>query len=166
MRILDGKRNGHRAQCDQGSARHGSIEKSEMWRRIWAEMKIWAAAMEGFDDPLGELLARLERRMPFLSFGTVCLCVFVIFYGLDWIATVPPTVKLANEAFGEQVAPIVFGGIQTGHQFGAAFAAFGAGVIREQSGTNLPAFLSAGAMGVIAVGVLILSLRQRKSTKL
>ncbi|MBA8853364.1 TolA-binding protein [Ochrobactrum intermedium] len=67
MRILDGKRNGHRAQYDQGSARHGSMEKSEMWRRIWAEMKIWAAAMEGIDDPQGELLAHLERRIQALE---------------------------------------------------------------------------------------------------
>jgi predicted MFS family arabinose efflux permease len=102
--------------------------------------------------------------LPFLSFDTVSLGVFAIFYGLDWIATVPPTVKLANEAFGEQEAPIVFGWIQTGHQLGAA--AFGAGVIREQSGTYLPAFLAAGAMGVIAAGVLLLTLRQGKSTKL
>lgn len=98
--------------------------------------------------------------LPFLSFDTMSLGVFAIFYGLDWIATVPPTVKLANEAFGEQEAPIVFGWIQTGHQLGAAFAAFGAGVIREQSGTYLPAFLAAGAMGVVAAGVLLLTLRQ------
>jgi MFS family permease len=104
--------------------------------------------------------------LPFLSFDTMSLGVFAIFYGLDWIATVPPTVKLANEAFGEQEAPIVFGWIQTGHQLGAAFAAFGAGVIREQSGTYLPAFLTAGAMGVIAAGVLLLTLRRRPTTEL
>lgn len=98
--------------------------------------------------------------LPFLSFDTMSLGVFAIFYGLDWIATVPPTVKLANEAFGEQEAPIVFGWIQTGHQLGAAFAAFGAGVIREQSGTYSPAFLAAGVMGVLAAGVLFLTLRQ------
>jgi len=97
--------------------------------------------------------------LPFLSFDTMSLGMFAIFYGLDWIATVPPTMKLTNEAFGEQEAPIVFGWIQTGHQLGAAFAAFGAGVIREQSGTYLPAFLAAGAMGVIAAGVLLLTLR-------
>lgn len=104
--------------------------------------------------------------LPFLSFDTMSLGVFAVFYGLDWIATVPPTVKLANEAFGEQEAPIVFGWIQTGHQLGAAFAAFGAGVIREQSGTYLPAFLAAGVMGVIAAGVLLLTLRQGQAAKL
>lgn len=104
--------------------------------------------------------------LPFLSFDAMSLGVFAIFYGLDWIATVPPTVKLANEAFGEQEAPIVFGWIQTGHQLGAAFAAFGAGVIREQSGTYLPAFLAAGIMGVFAAGVLLVSLRHNKATEL
>lgn len=104
--------------------------------------------------------------LPFLSFDTVGLGVFAIFYGLDWIATVPPTVKLANEAFGEQEAPIVFGWIQTGHQLGAAFAAFGAGVVREQSGTYSPAFLAAGAMGIVAAGVLLLTLRRGHTAKL
>ncbi|GBQ20828.1 sugar phosphate permease [Gluconacetobacter sacchari DSM 12717] len=102
--------------------------------------------------------------LPFLSFDAMSLGVFAVFYGLDWIATVPPTVKLANETFGEQEAPIVFGWIQTGHQLGAAFAAFGGGVIREQSGTYLPAFLAAGTMGVIAAGVLLLTLRQDEAT--
>jgi len=89
-----------------------------------------------------------------------------VFYGLDWIATVPPTVKLANEAFGEHEAPIVFGWVQTGHQLGAAVAAFGAGAIREQSGTYLPAFVAAGAMGLLAAGVLLLTVRQSRAAKL
>ena len=93
--------------------------------------------------------------LPFLNFDTMSLTIFAIFYGLDWIATVPPTVKLANDAFGEQEAPIVFGWIQTGHQLGAALAAFGAGVIREATGTYLPAFVVAGATGVIAAGLLL-----------
>jgi MFS family permease len=104
--------------------------------------------------------------LPFLSFDTVSLGIFAVFYGLDWIATVPPTMRLANEAFGEQEAPIVFGWILTGHQLGAALAAFGAGVIREQSGSYLTAFLAAGAMGVIAAGVLLLSMGQSRTSKL
>ncbi|MET3472443.1 MULTISPECIES: MFS transporter [unclassified Novosphingobium] len=98
--------------------------------------------------------------LPFLSFDTTSLAVFAVFYGLDWIATVPPTVKLANEAFGEQEAPIVFGWIQTGHQLGAAFAAFGAGVIRQQSGSYALAFVVAGIMGVVAALVLLGTLRR------
>ncbi len=98
--------------------------------------------------------------LPFLSFDTTSLAVFAVFYGLDWIATVPPTVKLANEAFGEQEAPIVFGWIQTGHQLGAACAAFGAGVIRQHSGSYAPAFVAAGIMGVVAALVLLGTLRR------
>jgi hypothetical protein len=46
------------------------------------------------------------------------LAIFAIFYGLDWIATVPPTVRLANDVFGRLAAPIVFGWIVAGHQLG------------------------------------------------
>jgi MFS family permease len=94
--------------------------------------------------------------LPFIDFGAVSLTIFAIFYGLDWIATVPPTVKLTNMSFGERDAPIVFGWIMVGHQIGAATAAFGAGVIREQAGTYLPAFLIAGGFGV-AASILIVA---------
>jgi MFS family permease len=98
--------------------------------------------------------------LPFVDFTTVNLTLFAVLYGLDWIATVPPTVKLASRAFGEQEGPIVFGWIQTGHQLGAAVAAFGAGVVRQLSGTYVPAFVAAGLMGVVAAGVLLASLRE------
>jgi predicted MFS family arabinose efflux permease len=88
--------------------------------------------------------------LPFIDFGAVSLTVFAVFYGLDWIATVPPTVKLANMSFGERDAPIIFGWVMVGHQLGAATAAFGAGVIREETGTYLPAFLIAGVFAVLA----------------
>ena len=100
--------------------------------------------------------------LPFLKFDATSLTVFAVFYGLDWIATVPPTMKLANQAFGEQTAPVVFGWILAGHQLGAAFAAFGAGLVRQQSGTYLPAFLGAGVMGVFAAGALLISLRSAR----
>ncbi|WP_340266078.1 MFS transporter [Sphingobium mellinum] len=88
--------------------------------------------------------------LPFLDFSAYSLLGFAIFYGLDWIATVPPTVKLANVHFGERDAPVIFGWIMVGHQLGAATAAFGAGAIREWSGTYAPAFIIAGAFGVVA----------------
>ena len=93
--------------------------------------------------------------LPFLDFGPGSLTLFAIFYGLDWIATVPPTVKLANLAFGEREAPIVFGWVMVGHQLGAATAAFGAGVIRAETGSYSPAFLIAGAFGLVAALVVI-----------
>jgi predicted MFS family arabinose efflux permease len=97
--------------------------------------------------------------LPFLSFDATHLGIFAVFYGLDWIATVPPTVKLANTTFGELEAPVVFGWIQTGHQLGAAVAAFGAGVVRQHVGSYLPSFIAAGVMGLLASAVLVISLK-------
>jgi predicted MFS family arabinose efflux permease len=83
------------------------------------------------------------------------LLIFAIFYGLDWIATVPPTVKLTGEVFGRERASIVFGWIAAAHQVGAAFAAYMAGWLRTTSGAYTLAFLSAGTLCLIAaVGVL------------
>jgi len=84
----------------------------------------------------------------FLSFYGLSL--FAVFYGLDWIATVPPTVKLTAKAFGREQAPLVFGWIFTAHQLGAAFAALAAGVSRDTLASYLPAFGAAGAACVVA----------------
>jgi predicted MFS family arabinose efflux permease len=93
--------------------------------------------------------------LPFLDFGPGSLTTFAIFYGLDWIATVPPTVKLATQTFGERDAPIIFGWVFVGHQLGASVAAFGAGFVRTITGSYDPAFFVAGAFGVAAALVLI-----------
>lgn len=93
--------------------------------------------------------------LPLLDFQPAGLLIFAIFYGLDWIATVPPTLALANRHFGQVKAPIIFGWIMTGHQIGAATAAFGAGFIREQTGTYLPAFMIAGGFGILAAFMAI-----------
>ncbi|MES2058706.1 MAG: MFS transporter [Pseudomonadota bacterium] len=93
--------------------------------------------------------------LPFLDFSPASLTIFAIFFGLDWIATVPPTVKLANLSFGEREAPIVFGWVLVGHQLGAATAAFGAGLIREQTGSYTLAFLIAGAFALAASMLII-----------
>ena len=63
------------------------------------------------------------------------LPLFGLFYGLDWVATVPPTVRLTGDLFGAREAPIVFGWIVAGHQLGAAFAALGGGILRHRFGT-------------------------------
>lgn len=99
--------------------------------------------------------------LPFIDFGTVSLAAFAVIYGLDWIATVPPTVRLANGAFGDRDGPIVFGWVLVAHQMGAAVAAFGAGVIREQAGTYLPAFVLAGAFGIAASLVFVIGFGRR-----
>jgi predicted MFS family arabinose efflux permease len=97
--------------------------------------------------------------LPFLDFTTGGLIVFAVFYGLDWIATVPPTLALANRHFGETRGPIVFGWVMTGHQLGAATAAFGAGLIRQQTGSYQSAFMIAGAFGVLAAFAAVLGAR-------
>jgi sugar phosphate permease len=88
--------------------------------------------------------------LPFSNFTVAGLSVFTVFYGLDWIATVPPTVKLATQHFGRDRGPLVFGWIFTAHQLGAAVAAFGGGVARDMLGSYLPAFFVAGAACVLA----------------
>ncbi len=88
--------------------------------------------------------------LPFSDFSLISLSVFAVFYGLDWIATVPPTLRLASQAFGLDRAPIVFGWIAAGHQLGAASAAFMAGALRQAQGRYLEAFLIAGAAALAA----------------
>jgi predicted MFS family arabinose efflux permease len=88
--------------------------------------------------------------LPFTDFSFYGLSLFAIFYGLDWIATVPPTVRLTAQRFGAERANLVFGWIFAGHQIGAAAAAFGAGLSRTALATYLPAFFVAGALCIIA----------------
>jgi MFS family permease len=78
------------------------------------------------------------------------LLVFAVFYGLDWIATVPPTLRLATEAFGKEDGPVVFGWVVAAHQVGAGVAALGAGLIRTVLGDYQIAFLISGALCLIA----------------
>ena len=78
------------------------------------------------------------------------LLIFAVFYGLDWIATVPPTMRLATESFGAGEGPIVFGWIVAAHQVGAGIAALGAGLVRTSLGDYQLAFMSAGALCIIA----------------
>jgi sugar phosphate permease len=83
------------------------------------------------------------------------LSLFTVFYGLDWIATVPPTVKLATEAFGREDGPIVFGWVMAAHQVGASVAALGAGVIRAQLGAYQLAFMTSGGMCLVAAAMAL-----------
>ena len=84
--------------------------------------------------------------------------VFIIFYGLDWVATVPPTIALCRSYFGAQ-APIVFGWVFAAHQLGAAVAAAGAGWIRDLRGDyDLAFYLAAGLCALAAL--LCLSVRK------
>lgn len=80
---------------------------------------------------------------------------FIIFYGLDWVATVPPTVALCQRHFGEQ-APVVFGWVFASHQVGAAVAATGAGLIRDVHGSYTFAWIGAGALCLLATVLSLL----------
>ncbi|WP_421594686.1 MFS transporter [Shinella sp. M27] len=84
------------------------------------------------------------------GFSFVELSVFAVFYGLDWVATVPPTVKLAAENFGREKAGMVFGWVFAGHQLGAATAAFGAGYLKSDFDTYMPALQIAGLACILA----------------
>jgi predicted MFS family arabinose efflux permease len=88
--------------------------------------------------------------LPFSDFTLYGLSLFAVFYGLDWIATVPPTVRLTAQRFGPERANLVFGWIFAGHQLGAGVAAFGAGLSRTMLDTYLPAFFVAGALCIVA----------------
>jgi len=88
--------------------------------------------------------------LPYSTFSLYGLSIFALFYGLDWIATVPPTVKLAAQNFGKERAGLVFGWVFAAHQLGAATAAYGAGLTRTLLLTYNPALFAAGAACLIA----------------
>ncbi|HEX9579082.1 MAG TPA: MFS transporter [Myxococcales bacterium] len=94
--------------------------------------------------------------LPQALIGGSGLLVFAVFYGLDWIATVPPTVRLATEAFGKEDGPIVFGWVVAAHQVGAGFAALGAGLIRTEFGDYQGAFFASGVLCILAALLALL----------
>jgi uncharacterized membrane protein YedE/YeeE len=80
-----------------------------------------------------------------------------MFYGLDWVATVPPTVKLASTAFGKERGAMIFGWVFAGHQLGGAVAAYGAGLSRTIMLTYTPALYAAGIACILAAcGVFLI----------
>jgi predicted MFS family arabinose efflux permease len=98
-------------------------------------------------------------------FGTdirASMIAFIVFYGLDWVATVPPTLALCRQYFGTR-APVVFGWVFASHQVGAALAAFGAGVVREVTGSYDGAWYGAAALCLVAA-VLSISIARRPSS--
>jgi len=93
------------------------------------------------------------------------LSVFGIFYGLDWIATVPPTVKLINQTVGPLNAGIAFGWLFAGHQLGAAAASIGAGILRTELGAYAESFIIAGLV-CVGAGLAVLLIGRGGSTRL
>jgi sugar phosphate permease len=101
-----------------------------------------------------------------VAFGSgYALVAFAVFYGLDWVATVPPTVAITADTFGAERVGIVFGWIFASHQLGAAFAAWAAGASRGWFGTYNYAFVSAGVLCLVASGLsLRIGRRERLGT--
>ena len=94
--------------------------------------------------------------LPFvIGSSSLGLVAFVVFYGLDWVATVPPTVAITAQAFGRPAVGVTFGWIFGAHQLGAAAAAWGAGAARTWLGDYQSAFVTAGLLSLVASGLVI-----------
>ena len=94
---------------------------------------------------------------PALAHGGGSLFGFMMFYGLDWVATVPPTIALCINVFGRERGPLVYGWVFAGHQIGGALAAWGAGALHDSTGSYRPSFVIAGvACLVAAAGVMLI----------
>ncbi len=87
---------------------------------------------------------------PALSFGGGGLVPFMVFYGLDWVATVPPTIAICVRQFGPARAPLVYGWVFAGHQIGGALMAWGAGALHDSTGSYHLAFVIAGIACLLA----------------
>lgn len=97
--------------------------------------------------------------LPYSDLSFWGLGLFGIFYGLDWLATVPPTLRITTDIFGKRDAPVIFGWIFVGHQLGAGFAAFGGGALRTLLGNYSSAFIVAGSLCALAATSVLLVAR-------
>jgi MFS family permease len=89
------------------------------------------------------------------------IVVFSVLFGLDYIATVPPTVALCADRFGRRNVGIVYGWVFAAHMFGAAIAAWAAGIVRENVGDYAGAFVAAGWIAIVA-GFAVLGIRRER----
>ena len=95
--------------------------------------------------------------LPSILFATVhpSTLVFVIFYGLDWVATVPPTIALCRTVLGPQYGTVVYGWVFSGHQIGASVAALGAAILRVKLGDYALSFYIGGIMAILASAAVL-----------
>ncbi len=101
--------------------------------------------------------------LPSSEFTFYGLSFFAMFYGLDWVATVPPTIRIATDTFGKARAGMIFGWVFAGHQMGAATAAYGAGLTRTLLLTYSPALYAAGGACLIAA-LMALTIQRKTKT--
>lgn len=97
--------------------------------------------------------------LPFVH-DTMSIAAFAVLFGLDYIATVPPTVALVADRFGQHNVGVVYGWVFAAHMFGAAIAAWVAGIVRENVGDYAAAFVAAGWIAIVA-GFAALAIRRR-----
>ncbi len=100
--------------------------------------------------------------LPYSNFDFYSLSIWAIFFGLDFIATVPPTVRLTSKFFGTVSGPVIFGWVFAAHQYGAAFAAYSAGISRDMILSYNPVFITAGIACFFAM-ILILYFKINQS---
>jgi MFS family permease len=93
--------------------------------------------------------------LPYSGFTFYGLSLFAVFYGLDWVATVPPTVRLTTDLFGKEDAPIMFGWLLAGHQLGAGATAFEAGALRAVLDSYFVPVLISGGLCLIAALIVL-----------
>ena len=94
----------------------------------------------------------------------VSTLVFVIFYGLDWVATVPPTVMLCRAILGPERGTVIYGWVFAAHQIGGGIAALGAAIVRENTGSYATAFYASGIMCVITAYLVLRINREEKKS--
>jgi hypothetical protein len=106
--------------------------------------------------------------LPSILFRTVhpSTLVFVIFYGLDWVATVPPTVMLSRVVLGPNRGLIVYGWVFAGHQIGASVAAFGAALLRIKFGDYAVAFYISATFCIVTAFAVLQIARGKSSVEL
>jgi MFS family permease len=103
--------------------------------------------------------------LPYSDFGGLSLTVFAVFYGLDWIAVMPPIFALVNGVFGKKSAPVIMSWIFATHQVGGALAAVGAGFVRTYTGSYMLAFIASG-IACLAASMLVLRVARSRAAVL
>ncbi len=88
------------------------------------------------------------------------LVIVMILFGLDWVATVPPTVTLCRQAYGTDKGAVVFGWVFAAHMVGAAAAAAVSGAMRASAGDYVSAWWLAGGLA-LAAAVAVLMIPRR-----
>ncbi len=102
--------------------------------------------------------------LPFANFDFMSLSIFAVFFGLDYVSTVPPTVRLAAQHFGPAKAPIVFGWAFSAHQLGGALSALATGISRDVLSTYVPAFFAVGLICLVATIAIFMVPKFRPAT--